>query len=67
MTRTKAELRRSLTGGTAELNGKERIKVPGIFSLQSSAVLFTIWVTFSPNLSWYMPYRAREQKVLHSI
>lgn len=50
-----------------QLNGKDRIKVPGAFSLQSSAELFTIWVTFSPNLSWYMPYSAREQKFLHTI
>lgn len=50
-----------------QLNGKDRIKVPKAFSLQSSAELFTIWVTFSPNLSWYAPYRAREQKFLHTI
>lgn len=50
-----------------QLNGKNGIKAPGAFSLQSSAELFTIWVTFSPNLSWYMPYRTREQKFLHTI
>lgn len=55
------------TTDAQQLNGKDGIKVPGAFSLQSSAELFTIWVTFSPNLSWYLPYSAREQKFLHTI
>lgn len=67
---TNSDLHHSLIPRVAEahqLNGKDGIKVPGAFSLQSSADLFTIWVTFSQNLSWYMPYRAREQKFLHTI
>lgn len=49
-----------------QLKGKCRTKVPGAGSLQSSAELLTVWVTFSPNLSWAMPDRAGEQKCLHA-
>lgn len=63
---TSSDLDHSLISRVTEahqLNGKDRIKVPGTFSLQSSAELFTIWVTFSLDLSRCMPYKGNRTKV----